>query len=112
MSSGKDTENTTVRGFNLYNKFHETESRTSGGVSILVNENIPQSIVTLNTNIQAVPVKVTVHKILTLCSVYLPPRNHFSFNPKYLQDVIDQLPSPFIVMGYLWGCEEVNNRGQ
>ena len=63
-------------------------------------------------------VKVTVHKTITLCSVYLPPRNNFNFNPKDLQDVIDQLPSPFILMGdfnghhTLWGCEDVNNRGQ
>ena len=90
----------------------------SGGVSILVNENVPQSIVTLSTNLQAVAVKVTAHKTITLCSVYLPPRNHFKFNPKDLQSVIDQLPSPFILMGdfnghhTLSGCEDVNNRGQ
>ena len=113
-----DTDNITVRGFNLYHKCQETENRASGGVSILVNKNIPQSIVTLNTNLQAVAVKVTAHKTITLCSVYLPPRNHFNFNPKDLQSVIDQLPSPFILMGdfnghhTLWGCGDVNNRGQ
>ena len=63
-------------------------------------------------------VKVTAHKPITLCSVYLPPHNNFNFNPKDLQDVIDQLPSPFILMedfnGHhtLWGCEDVNTRGQ
>ena len=107
----KDTDNIT-------RKCQETENRPSGGVSILVNENVPQSIVTLNTNLQAVAIKVTAHKTITLCSVYLPPRNNFNFNPKDLQDVIDQLPSPFILMGdfnghhTLWGCEDVNNRGQ
>ena len=59
----KDTDNITVRGFNLYHKCQETENRASGGVSILVNENIPQSIVTLNTNLQAVAVKVTLIKL-------------------------------------------------
>ena len=33
--------------FNLYLKVHETEHRASVGVSIVVNENIPQSAVTL-----------------------------------------------------------------
>ena len=114
----KDTDNITVRGFNLLHKCQKTENRASGGVSILVNENILQSIVPLNTNLQAVAVKVTAHKTITLCSVYLPPRNHFNFNPKDLQNVIDQLPFPFIQMGdfnghhTLWGCEDVNNRGQ
>ena len=79
----KDTDNITVREFNLYHKCQET-----------VNENIPQSIITLNTNLQAVALKVTTHKTITLCSVYLPPVNHFNFNPKDVQDVIDQLPSP------------------
>ena len=95
----KDTDTITVRGFNLYHKCHKTENRASGGISILVNENVTQSVVTLNTNLQAVAVKVTAHKTITLCSVYLPPHNHFNFNPKDLQDVIDQLPSPFILMG-------------
>ena len=104
----KDTDNITVRGFHLYHKFQETKNRASGGVSILVNENIPQSIITLNTNLQVVAVKVTAHKTITLCSVYLLPRSHFHFNPKNLQDVIDQLPSPFILMGF----GDVNNRGQ
>ena len=74
----KDTDNITVWGFNLYHKCQETENRASVGVSILVNENVPQSIVTLNTNLQAVAVKVTAHKTITLCSVYLPPHNHFT----------------------------------
>ena len=57
----------------------------------------PQSIVKLNTNLQAVDVNVAAHKTIILCSVYLAPR---------------------ILMGdvyghhTLWGCEDVNNRGQ
>ena len=112
----KYTDNITVRGFNLYHKCQETEDRVSGGVSILVNENIPQSIVTLNTNLQAVDVKVTAHKTITLCSVYLPPRNYFYFNPKDLQNVIDQLPSPFIGLldsngRFQWSPHFVGMRG-
>ena len=63
-------------------------------------------------------VKVTAHKLLTLCSAYLPPHNLFNLNPEDLKDVIDQLHSTIIVMEYfnghhtLWGCKEVNNRGQ
>ena len=53
---------------------------------------VPRSIVTFNANLQAVDVKVTAHKTITLCSVYLPFRNHFNFNcnPKDLQHVTDQ----------------------
>ena len=56
-------------------------------------------------------------RVEPLCSVYLPPRNHFNFISKDPQDLIDQLPSPFIFMGdfnghhTLWGYVEINNRG-
>ena len=52
----KDTDVITVRGFNLYHKFQKPEGRIFEGVSILVNENIPQTIVVLNTNLQTVAV--------------------------------------------------------
>ena len=94
----------------------EYENRASGGVSILVNENIPQSIVTLNMNLQAVAVKVTAHKNITaqfLCLLTII----LILILRIFQNVIDQLPSPFILMGdfnghhTLWGCEDVNCRG-
>ena len=97
----KDTDNITVRGFKLYHKCQETENRASGGVSIIINENVPQSIVTLNT------VKVTAHKTVTLCSVHLPPRNNFNFNPKDLQILMGDFNGHHT----LWGCED-ENRGQ
>ena len=86
----KDTDNIIVRGFNLYHTFQETENKAPWGLFILVNENIPQSIPTLNTNFQDVTVKITAHKIITLRLVYLPPRNNFNFNPRNIQNDIDQ----------------------
>ena len=50
----KDTNNITVRTFNLYHTFLETENRVSGKASILVNKNIPQSVGSLKNNVQAV----------------------------------------------------------
>ena len=43
------------RGFNLYNKFQETENIASRGVSILINNNFKktyQNVVALNINLQ------------------------------------------------------------
>ena len=57
-------------------------------------------------------------KTIRLYSVYLPPDNTFNFNTKDVQDVTDQLPSPFPLMGdsnghhNLLGCEKVNSRGK
>ena len=38
----RDTDNITVKGINLCLKFHEVENKIAGGVSILLNENIPR----------------------------------------------------------------------
>ena len=101
----------TLAYFKLLQKFQETEDRISRGVFIPVNKNIPQSIVTLNTNLQAVAIKVTANKTITLCSVYSPTRNHFNFNLKDLQDVIDQLSSPFYIeRRFQWSSQLVGMR--
>ena len=40
----KDTDKNTVRGFNLFNKFQETEYRVFSGFSILIIEDIPPRV--------------------------------------------------------------------
>ena len=54
---------------------HNTRLRASGGVSILVRNNIPQSKINLNTKLQAIAVKATVHGEINVCSLYIPPDN-------------------------------------
>ena len=47
--------------------------RAAVGVSIFVNNTAPHSYIPLNTNLQAVAVSVTLHRVITLCSIYIPP---------------------------------------
>ena len=50
-----------------------TEGKTAqGGVSIIVNNNIPHKQIPLDTSLQAVAEKLTLHCTVTLCSIYLP----------------------------------------
>ena len=55
---------------------------------------LPRIEVGLNTNLHAVDVEGTTHKNIGPSSVYLPHRDRFNCNPKYLQDLTDQLPLP------------------
>ncbi|GFQ70403.1 RNase H domain-containing protein [Trichonephila clavata] len=54
--------------------------------------------------------------LVTICNVYLPPNAPLNF--RELQELIDQLPSPFILLGdfnahhLLWGCQDLNSRGK
>ena len=67
--------------------------RAKGGAAIIVKKSVQQSTVVLNTTLQAVAVRILFNRFLTICSVYLPPDCDFSHRD--LQDLIDQLPTPF-----------------
>ncbi len=90
--------------------------RASGGVSILINERSPHRVLSLNTNVQAVAVSVTMQKTVTLCSVYIPPSSNLQI--AQLDDLVAQLPSPFILLGDFnghslqWGCKDSNDKGR
>ena len=68
----------------------------SGCVSILINNDIPQSHITFNTRLQAIAVKATSHTTINICSLYMPP--HDSVNEKELKNILQQLPPPYILL--------------
>ena len=49
----KPTDNINIRGYTLYNHIHQAGDRASGGSTIVVNNSVPQSLIPLNTNLQA-----------------------------------------------------------
>ncbi|KAK6178180.1 hypothetical protein SNE40_012990 [Patella caerulea] len=86
----RNSDTLSFRHFVGYHHHSVGDGRAHGGVSIILNGDIPQSQITLNTPLQAVAVRVTLHIPITLCSVYLPPSLHL--NPRDLDDLIAQLP--------------------
>ena len=48
----------------------------TGGVALLINKTYLFSEVHLNTPLQAVAARVTLNKVVTFCSIYLPPSDH------------------------------------
>ena len=91
------------------------DGRACGGVSVLVKKSIPHRQIALNTNLQAVAVVLSLHKIITICSIYIPPR--YQLANRELNDLLDQLPSPFILLGDInahnitWGNPDNNSKG-
>ena len=47
--------------------------RAHGGVSIFDKSNLPQSRVDVNSPLQTIVVKVTLHTTITHCNLYIPP---------------------------------------
>ena len=53
---------------------------TTGGVTLYINKSVLFSEVKLDTDLQAVAVRVSAKKILTVCNVYLPPSLDVNFS--------------------------------
>ncbi|GFT36082.1 CCHC-type domain-containing protein [Trichonephila clavipes] len=105
-----------IRGYSILRKDCNTGERACGGVALLINHTTPFSPVLIRTSLQAVAVQVSIFSTVTVCNVYLPPNVPLNF--RELQELIDQLPSPFVLLGdfnarhLLWGCQDVNSRGK
>ena len=63
----KDTDNFNIRGFNHYIKTcaSEVDGRVTGGCSTFIKKGIPHEVLVLDTELQAVGVKVSLHKTIT-----------------------------------------------
>ena len=64
----------------------------------------------------AIAVKVTLHRTINICSLYIPP--HDTINENELNNILKQLPTPFILLGNfnshntMWGCRSTNQKGK
>ena len=112
----KDSDNISFKNYSMYNYISDTGDRASGGSSVIVNNRAIHSQVPLVTNLQAVAVSVTLHRVITICSLYLPPSVNVC--PNDLDDLIEQLPTPFLLLGdfnghnIMWGSSDTNSRGK
>ena len=112
----KPDDNISLKGFNIYNYVHTDCLRPSGGASVFVKSSFPQRKIDLQTELQATAVSVTLDKDITICSVYIPPS--FSLNSQHLDSLLQQLPSPYIILGdfnghnILWGGKNNDSRGE
>ena len=87
----------------------------SGGVCLLIKKSLIYSPVHLNTNLQAVAARITLHKTITVCSLYLSPS--VTVYKQDLLNLIQQLPKPYLLLGDfnghspVWGSDHSSTRG-
>ena len=85
-----------IKNYSSYFK-NLTSEVAHGGVMILVSNSTPHSEITLVTELQAVAVRITSHRPISLCSVYLPPNMPISLRD--LENLVQQLPAPVLLLG-------------
>ena len=92
----KSDDNISLKGFNVYNYVHTDCLRPSAGASIFVKSSHNEKLF-LETELQATAISVTLDREITICSVYIPPS--FPLNSQHLDNLLQQLPSPYILLG-------------
>ena len=112
LSDGKSSHVAGYKGFDSPNPV----SSSKRGVSLLVHKSNLCSEVRLNTPLEAVAVMVSLNKTITVCSLYLSPSSVVS--KQHLEDLISQLPRPFLLLGDLnghspmWGSDRLDSQGK
>ena len=113
--------------FNFFRSSPLIGERAQGGTAIIVYKNLNCRVVQLNTDLQANAIQVFTNKWVTICSLYLETElnrrlSDIHNHPRQLlvsdlQDLIDQLPQPYILLGdfnakhTLWGESSCDPRG-
>ena len=73
----KQTSNLSFKNYEIYNKTNlsQIDQRPIGGTAILIKKTTPQEKLHLNTELQAIAVRATLHQTITICSIYIPPKH-------------------------------------
>ena len=112
----KESDKISFKNYSMYNFIDNNQSKASGGTSIIINNNCPHRQIALDTTLQSIAVNVTMHRPITFCSIYIPPKSKIT--PEDLDHLVKQLPQPYFLVGdfnghhEFWGCSDSNTRGQ
>ena len=68
-----DLELYKVKDYTAHHLIHSDGQIACGGVSVLTRRGIPHRRLDLQTGLQAIAVRCTLHRPITVCSVYIPP---------------------------------------
>ena len=106
-----------VYNFKNFKSFTNLNYNTAaGGTALLINRNTLHSELPLNTTIEAVAARVSLHRTITICNIYLPPSRDVS--KQEIEDLLEQLPAPILLLGDfnahspIWGGDRTTPRGR
>ena len=93
----KESSSIKFKQYHQYNYLNKGGNRASGGLSILVWKDIPQSQIHVDTDLQAIVVKATLHKPIHICSIYIPP--HDPISDIKMNELLQQIPKSYLLLG-------------
>ena len=93
----KTESNFKVTNYSYIDQPLEVEGIAQGGVGFLIHNDVVYHRIKLQTNFQAIAIHAFLHKRITICNIYINPLDVFTQTD--LENLINQLPKPFILMG-------------
>ncbi|CAD6216496.1 GSCOCG00011340001-RA-CDS, partial [Cotesia congregata] len=111
----RDNYHSDLKNFSCFHENRIHAARASGGVAIYANPSTLPELIILNTNLEAIAIRIKFPKAISICSIYLPNRSQLSI-PE-LENLVKSLPKPMIISGDfnchhpLWGSENHDQRG-
>lgn len=114
--NSKNQNSTILSNFTFYHKTRPTVNK--GGVCIAILKNFPHTRINLSSELEICAARLDGPLKITLASIYIPPSHSNDNLKKELEDIIKQLPPPFILMGDFnakhtqWGNPINDRRGK
>lgn len=111
-----DTYTPFLKNYKLYHSNRTNCGRASGGVAILARTDYPTSQIQLKSNLEAIAITIQLESNITICNLYIP--NQKPFSSLDIENIIQQLPHPFLLVGDFnshsenWGSERTDLRGK
>ena len=113
----KDKNTIQMKNYTSYYRNRSECINASGGVGIIIKNTIHSQRILINTNIEAIAVKVTIgNQNIHICNIYLS--NQYRLDITELESLINQIPTPFIILGdfnshnTLWNSYKTDKRGK
>ena len=112
----RDKNQLNIKHFQSFNHLYKDGHRASGGVSILVRKDIPQSQIYIDTDLRTIVVKAILHKPIHICFIYILLHNPIS--DIKMNELLQQTPKPYVLLGDLnshstvWGCQKTEKKGK
>lgn len=105
-----------LKNFTTHRKDVENTTIACGGVLIAIKNNLFSEPINLQTDLQAVAVRMKHPINITICSIYLHQKDDIT--EECLDNLLKQLPTPFILSGDFnahnatWGSNHTDIRGK
>ena len=90
----KESSSIKFKQYHTYNHFNKDGNKASGDVLILIRKDMPPSQIHIDTDLQLIVVKATLHKPIHIWSIYIPL--HDPISDIKMNKLRQQIPKPYL----------------